>query len=127
MITRDGNSLRTSVYRKPTSCLLDNSSYHPTSHKSATIATLVKRAHAVCSSSETLEDELQHLDNVFTINKYSKPFVNSVIEHSRETTPTTGETERKKPLQPSLTSKVHPKELRESYDLSTSVWLTNQR
>ena len=98
MITRDGNSLRTSVYRKPTSCLLDNSSYHPTSHNSATIATLVKRARAVCSSSETLEDELQHLDNVFTINKYSKPFVNSVIEHSRKTTPTTGETERKKTI-----------------------------
>ena len=100
MITRDGNSLRTSVYRKPTSTsrLLDNSSYHPTSHKSTTIATLVKRAHAVCSSSETLEDELQHLDNVFTINKYSKPFVNSVIKHSRKTTPTTDETERKKTI-----------------------------
>ncbi|CAB4032852.1 Hypothetical predicted protein, partial [Paramuricea clavata] len=78
-ITRDGNSLRTSVYRKPTSTsrLLDNSFYHPTSHKSATIATLVKRAHAVCSSSETLEEEMQHLDKVFTINKYSKPFVNN--------------------------------------------------
>ena len=100
IITRDGNSLRTSVYRKPasTSRLLDNSSYHPTSHKSDTIATLVKRAHAVCSTSETLEDELQHLDKVFTINKYSKPFVNSVIEHSQKSTPTTGETERKKTI-----------------------------
>ncbi|CAB3991012.1 Cationic trypsin-3, partial [Paramuricea clavata] len=79
MITRDGNSLQASIYRKPTSTsrLLDNSSYHPTSHKSATIATLVKRAHAVCSSSETFEDELQHLDKIFTINRYSKPFVNN--------------------------------------------------
>ncbi|CAB3981912.1 Hypothetical predicted protein [Paramuricea clavata] len=81
IMTRDSNSLRTSVYRKPTSTsrLLDNSSYHPTSHKLATIATFSEeRAHAVCSSSETLEDELQHLDKAFTINKYSKPFVNSV-------------------------------------------------
>ncbi|CAB4012921.1 Hypothetical predicted protein, partial [Paramuricea clavata] len=60
--------------------------------------TLVKRAHAVCSSSETVEDELQHLDKVFTINKYSKPFVNNVIEHSRKTIPTTDETERKKTI-----------------------------
>ncbi len=105
MITRDGNCLRTSVYRKPTSTsrLLDDSSYHPTSHKSATVATLVKRAHAVCSSNENLEDELQHLNKVFTINNYSKPFVDSVTERSRRTTPTsatptTGETEPKKTI-----------------------------
>ena len=91
---------KTSVYRKPTSTrsLLDSSSYHPTSYKSATIATLLKRAHAVFSFSETLEDELHNLDKVFTISKYSKPFVKSVIEHARKTTSTTGETERKKSI-----------------------------
>ena len=87
MVTRDGNCLQTSVYRKPTntSRLLDNLSYHPISQKSATVSTLVKRAHAICSSSEALEEELQHLHKVFTINKYPEPFVNSVIEHSRQT------------------------------------------
>ena len=44
--TRFSNSVQTSVYRKPTSTdrLLDNSSYHPASHKSSTIKTLVKKS-----------------------------------------------------------------------------------
>ena len=58
----------------------------------------MKREHAVFSSGETLEDELQHLDKVFTMNKYSKPFVCSVIEHSQKTTPAAGETEWKKTI-----------------------------
>ena len=99
METRARNCLQTSVYRKPTdtSCLLNNSSYHPISNKSATVSTSVKRAHAISSSSEALEEELQHLHKVFTINKYPKPFVNSVIEHSRET-PATGNTDQKKTI-----------------------------
>jgi hypothetical protein len=66
-VIRAGKTLQTSVYRKPTSTdrLLDNSSYHPASHKSATIKTLVKRAHVVCSSSEYLKTELQHLNEIF--------------------------------------------------------------
>ena len=57
----------------------------------------MKRAHAICSSSEALEEELQHLHKVFTINKYPKPFVKSVIEHSRKT-PATGNTDQKKTI-----------------------------
>ena len=70
-VIRAGNTLQTSVYRKPTSTdrLLDNSSYHPASHKSATIKTLVKRAHVVCSSSEDLKTELQHLNEIFDVNQ----------------------------------------------------------
>ena len=62
LVTRSGNSVQTSVYRKPTSTdrLLDNSSYHPASHKSSPIKTLVKRAHMICSSSDNLESELKH-------------------------------------------------------------------
>ena len=46
LVTRFSNSVQTSVYRKPTSTdrLLDNSSYHPASHKSSTIKTLVKKS-----------------------------------------------------------------------------------
>ncbi|CAB4006140.1 Hypothetical predicted protein, partial [Paramuricea clavata] len=74
--TRSGNTIRTSVYRKPTSTdrLLDDLSYHPASHKSATIKTLVKRAHVISSSNEDLEAELKHLNEVFDVNNYSKPF-----------------------------------------------------
>ncbi|CAB4042700.1 Hypothetical predicted protein, partial [Paramuricea clavata] len=76
LVTRSGNTIRTSVYRKPTSTdrLLDDSSYHPASHKSATIKTLVKRAHVISSSNEDLEAELKHLNEVFDVNNYSKPF-----------------------------------------------------
>ena len=42
LVSRDDNSLRTTVYRKPTHTdrLLDESSYNPTSHKATTIRTL---------------------------------------------------------------------------------------
>ena len=84
LVTRSGNSVQTGVYRKPTSTdrLLDNSSYHPASHKSSTIKTLVKRAHMICSSSDNLESELKHLNDVFDVNNYPKPFVESVIEQA---------------------------------------------
>ena len=84
LITRSDNSVQTSAYRKPTSTdrLLDNSSYHPASHKSSTIKTLVKRAHMICSSSDNLESELKHLNDVFDVNNYPKPFVKSVIEQA---------------------------------------------
>ena len=88
LITRSGNTVQTSVYRKPTSTdrLLDNSSYHPASHKSATIKTLIKRARVICSSNKELEAELRHLDEVFDLNSYPKPFVNSVTEQASKTT-----------------------------------------
>ena len=52
LVTRSANTVQTSVYRKPTSTdhLLDNSPFHPASHKSSTIKSLVKRAHMIRSS-----------------------------------------------------------------------------
>ena len=45
LVSRDDNSLRTTVYRKPTHIdrLLDESSYSPTSHKATTIRTLTRQ------------------------------------------------------------------------------------
>ena len=76
------------MHRKPTSTdhLLDNSSYHPASHKSVTIKTLVKRVHVICSSNEELEAELKHFYEVFDLNSYPKPFVSSVTEQASRTT-----------------------------------------
>ena len=46
LVTRDNNKLKTTIYRKPTHTdrLLDQSSYHPTSHKATTIRALTRRA-----------------------------------------------------------------------------------
>ena len=36
----------------------------------------------ICSSSDNLESELKHLNDVFDMNNYPKPFVESVIEQA---------------------------------------------
>ena len=58
-VSRDDNSLRTTVYKKPTHTdrLLDDSSYNPTSHKATTIKTLTRRAQLVCNTTDSLSDE----------------------------------------------------------------------
>ena len=67
LISRDNNELRTTVYRKPThtDTLLDESSYHPTSHKATTIKTLKRRAQLVCDTPDRLPDENRYLECVF--------------------------------------------------------------
>lgn len=81
IITRLGSTLQTNVYRKPFSAsrLLDNSSYHPISHKLATVLTLNKRAHVICSSNEDLQADSQHLNKVFTINAHPQSLVQNVL------------------------------------------------
>ena len=56
LITRETNTLRTTVYRKPTHTdrLLDQKSYNPTSHKATTVRTLTRRAQIVCDSDDSL-------------------------------------------------------------------------
>ena len=70
--------LEITVYRKPTHTdrLLDQSSYNPTSHKATTIRTLTRRAQLVCADSpDSLQDETDYLNNVFSKNNYSTDFV----------------------------------------------------
>ena len=76
LITRQNNSLRTTVYRKPTHTdrLLDQKSYNPTSHKATTVRTLTRRAQIVCDSHDCLTDEAKHLNIVF-IKNYSTDFI----------------------------------------------------
>ena len=68
LVTRDNNRLETTIYRKPTHTdrLLDQSSYNPTSHKATTIRTLTRRAQLVCDSPDSLQDETDYLNNVFS-------------------------------------------------------------
>ena len=77
LVTRDNSKLQTSIYRKPTHTdrLLDQSSYNPTSHKATTIRTLTRRAPLVCDSPESLQDETDYINNVFSKNNYDTDFV----------------------------------------------------
>ena len=77
MVTRDNNKLKTTIYRKPTHTdrLLDQSSYNPTSHKATTIRTLTRRVQLVCDSPDSLQDETDYLNHVFSKNNYNTDFV----------------------------------------------------
>ena len=63
LVSRDENTLRTTVYRKPTFAdrLLDESSYNATSHKATTIKTQKRRAQLVCNTPDSLSDEKKYL------------------------------------------------------------------
>ena len=76
LVSRDENKLRTTIYRKPTHTdrLLDQSSYNPTSHKATTIQTLTRRAQLVYDSTDSLTDETNYLNNVFSKNNYNADF-----------------------------------------------------
>ena len=77
LVSRDDNSLRTTVYRKPTHTdrLLDESSYNPTSHKATTIRTLTRRAQLVCNTTDSLSDENKYLHRVFSKNNYNEELI----------------------------------------------------
>ena len=77
LVTRENNTLRTTVYRKPTHTdrLLDQTSYNPTSHKATTVRTLTRRVQIVCDSDDSLTDEIKHLNTVFTKNNYNTDFI----------------------------------------------------
>lgn len=76
-MTRDDNSLRTSVYRKltHTDWLLDKSSYDPISHKATTIRTLTRQAQLVCNTTDSFSDMNKYLDRVFFKNNFNDNFI----------------------------------------------------
>ena len=98
MVSRDDNSLRTTVYRKPTHTdrLLGESSYNPTSHKATTIRTLTRRAQLVYNTTDSLSDENKYLNGVFSKNNYNEDFIQrnphrptTATEANDDATPTT--------------------------------------
>ena len=88
LVSRDDNSLRTTVYRKPTHTdrLLDESSYNPTSHKATTIRTLTRRAQQVYNTTDSLSDENKHLDRVISKNDYNEDFIQRSTHRPTTTT-----------------------------------------
>ena len=96
-----GGNLETSVYRKPTHidiCLHWNA-HSPTTWKTATVKSLVKRAFSVSSTEAALDSELSRLRRVFTtINNYPLKVVNNIIESERrDATPGDGTDQRDQP------------------------------
>ena len=84
LVTHDNNKLKTTIYRKPTHTnrLLDQSSYNPTSRKATTIRILTRRVQLVCDSPDSLQDETDYLNNVFSKNNYNMDFVYRWNTHS---------------------------------------------
>jgi hypothetical protein len=77
LVTKNGNRLQTSVYRKQTHTdrLLDYSSYHPLCHKKSVVKSLWDRAKTICSNDHLLKDEQSYLKSVFNINGYSNKVI----------------------------------------------------
>ena len=77
LVTREDNTLRTTVYRKPrhTDRLLDQTCYNRTSHKATTLRTLPSRAQIVCDSDDSLADEIKHKDTFFIKNNCSTDYI----------------------------------------------------
>ncbi|XP_076064996.1 uncharacterized protein LOC143039031 [Oratosquilla oratoria] len=72
LVTRNGHSLSTSVYRKSmnTYRLLNYESSHPACHKRSVVKTLWSRAERVCSTDHSLKEERNRLRKVFRANGY---------------------------------------------------------
>ena len=82
LVTRENNTLRTTVYRKPkhTDRLLAQKSCNPTSHKATTVRTLTRRTQIVCDSDDSLTDEIKHLNTVYIKNNHKSNYNTDFIE-----------------------------------------------
>ena len=75
MLCRDGENIVTTVYRKVTNAdvYLNWNLFCPHSWKRGTLKTLTQRAYMICSTTEFLDTELKHLEEVFVEkNNYPK-------------------------------------------------------
>ena len=77
LVTRENNTPRTTVYRKPTHTdrLLDQMSYNPTLHRATTVRTLTTRAQIVCDSDGSLTNKMKQLNTVLIKNNYNTDFI----------------------------------------------------
>ena len=79
-----GDSIQTSVYRKPTNTgqLLHFNSYTDNRYKSALISTMVTRALRISSSWSHYHEECQRLNNIFHRLNYPSGLISSCIKTS---------------------------------------------
>ena len=82
LIIRQGNSIQTTVYRKPThtDLYINWTSFTPIEWKISTLRGIIKRAISVCSNNELLQAELKHIKTVFKeINQYPTHTIERII------------------------------------------------
>lgn len=81
-ISIDGQTLSTSVYRKPThtGVFLNYHALVPMSWKKGLIMCLLHRAKAICSSHSLLSSEINNLKEMFMKNCYPANFFDRVVE-----------------------------------------------
>ena len=86
LLTKNGNNIVPTVYRKTNDFYLNWNSFAPTSGKRETLKTLIDRAYLICSSPELRKQEIQHLKQVFHgKNDYLEWVINRVVEVKHRT------------------------------------------
>ena len=60
LLTKTGNNIVPTVYRKTNDFYLNWNSFAPTSGKRETLKALIDRAYLICSSPELRKQEIQH-------------------------------------------------------------------
>ena len=80
-VTRDNEGFHTSVYRKPTftGLLMNFNSYLPHIFKTNLIGTLLYRAHNICSTPRSLNEEINFLKDIFTKNNFPEILIEKRI------------------------------------------------
>ena len=83
MLIRNETSLTTTVYRKPTNndIYIHWDAFAPESWKRGTLKTLTRRAYSICSTTDLLHSELQHIRQTFhTINGYPHNIITQIFQ-----------------------------------------------
>ena len=83
---QEDGTLTTRVYRKPTHTdqYLQWDSHHNLACKYSVINTLIHRAKSECSSSQPLEEELKHLDEVLKQCKYPRWAIQKILREQEQ-------------------------------------------
>ncbi|XP_067662783.1 uncharacterized protein [Haliotis asinina] len=92
LVSRDpcNNKIETAVYRKPTHSdqYIHFNSNHPPKIKPGVTSTLTRRAKNICSSNDDIQQELSHLQHVFTnFNQYPYNLVKRTISTTLQDNP----------------------------------------
>lgn len=82
LITKNGNTLESQVYRKPTNTglLLHFQSHTDLRYKKCLIKTMVHRAKELSSTHQAFVDECRHLKSMFHHLSYPRSLVNCIID-----------------------------------------------
>ena len=123
-VVKDGEKLKTKVYRKPTSSnvYLHYASHHADSIKTGVIKCLSKRAGAVCSDEDAKMEETAYLEQVFKDNGYPRGYVRRALESKDQDAP-----EEARPSDPTNPSRLPTEQARPTYISIPYVKGTSER